>query len=115
MQLYDWNALQEEPLNPSLFRKAVHAANLTVARFRLLAGAVAPEHSHPSEQISMIESGALRFRISGREVVVRAGQTVVIPAGEPHSAVALEDTLAIDVFAPRREDWIRGDDAYLRR
>jgi hypothetical protein len=28
---------------------------------------------------------------------------------------ALEDTIVIDVFAPVREDWVRGDDAYLRR
>jgi len=27
---------------------------------------------------------------------------------------ALEDSLAVDVFSPVREDWIRGDDAYLR-
>jgi hypothetical protein len=26
----------------------------------------------------------------------------------------LEDSVAIDVFAPVREDWRRGDDAYLR-
>jgi hypothetical protein len=28
---------------------------------------------------------------------------------------ALEDTVALDIFTPAREDWIRGDDAYLRR
>jgi len=27
---------------------------------------------------------------------------------------ALEDSLAVDLFSPPREDWIRGDDAYLR-
>jgi hypothetical protein len=29
--------------------------------------------------------------------------------------VALEDTVVVDIFTPRREDWIRGDDAYLRK
>ena len=28
---------------------------------------------------------------------------------------ALEDSVALDVFSPVREDWVRGDDAYLRR
>ena len=28
--------------------------------------------------------------------------------------LTLEDSLAVDLFAPVREDWIRGDDAYLR-
>jgi hypothetical protein len=27
----------------------------------------------------------------------------------------LEESVAVDVFAPVREDWIRGDDAYLRK
>ena len=31
-----------------------------------------------------------------------------------HTAVALEDSEATDLFMPAREDWIRGDDAYLR-
>jgi hypothetical protein len=32
----------------------------------------------------------------------------------PHRVDALEDAVVLDVFAPRREDWLRGDDAYLR-
>jgi hypothetical protein len=32
----------------------------------------------------------------------------------PHSVEALADSLAVDLFSPAREDWIRGDDAYLR-
>jgi len=28
---------------------------------------------------------------------------------------ALEDTVVVDVFSPSREDWMRGDDSYLRR
>jgi quercetin dioxygenase-like cupin family protein len=38
----------------------------------------------------------------------------VIPGNVPHRVEALEDSVVFDVFAPRREDWIRGDDAYLR-
>jgi hypothetical protein len=33
----------------------------------------------------------------------------------PHAAEALEDSVALDLFSPVREDWLRGDDAYLRR
>ena len=32
-----------------------------------------------------------------------------------HRALALEDTLDVDVFCPPREDWLAGTDAYLRR
>jgi hypothetical protein len=27
----------------------------------------------------------------------------------------IQESVAVDVFAPVREDWIRGDDAYLRK
>jgi quercetin dioxygenase-like cupin family protein len=114
MQHYDWNLLEEEPLNPLLGRKMMHGQNVTVARIRLRRGAVVPMHSHPNEQISMVESGALRFAISGEERVLRAGEAVVIPSDAPHMVEALEDSLAVDLFSPPREDWIRGEDAYLR-
>jgi quercetin dioxygenase-like cupin family protein len=37
-----------------------------------------------------------------------------ISGNEPHGVEALEDSVAFDLFSPVREDWIRGDDAYLR-
>jgi quercetin dioxygenase-like cupin family protein len=114
MQFYNWDLLEEEPLNPLLGRKMIHGREITVARIRLRKGAVVPMHSHPNEQISMLESGVLRFTISGEERVVGAGEAVVIPPDAPHMVEALEDSLAVDLFSPRREDWIRGDDAYLR-
>jgi quercetin dioxygenase-like cupin family protein len=114
MQHYNWNLLEEEPLNPLLGRKMIHGQNATIARIRLRKGAVVPMHSHANEQISMVESGALRFVIAGEERVLRAGDVLAIPPDAPHMVEAMEDSLAVDLFSPRREDWIRGDDAYLR-
>ena len=51
----------------------------------------------------------------GEDLVVGAGESLVIPPNVPHGVVALEDTVVTDVFTPRRDDWIKGDDAYLRR
>ena len=44
----------------------------------------------------------------------RAGDTVRIPPNVPHFVDVIEDCVVFDLFSPRREDWIRGDDAYLR-
>jgi quercetin dioxygenase-like cupin family protein len=57
----------------------------------------------------------MKFLIEGGEQIVSAGQSIVLPPHMPHGVEALEDSLVVDVFAPAREDWIRGDDAYLRR
>jgi quercetin dioxygenase-like cupin family protein len=115
MPVYDWNAVPLEELNPRVQRKVIHTANLTIARITLQKDAVVPEHSHLAEQVSMVERGALKFILGGREVIARAGEMVHIPVEVPHSVEALEDSVAVDLFAPRREDWLRGDDAYLRR
>ena len=88
---------------------------MTVARLYLRKGSSVPEHSHHNEQISMIEQGSLKFVIAGQETVVKAGQVLRIPPNVPHSAEAMEDSVAVDLFSPPREDWIRGDDAYLRK
>lgn len=110
-----WSDIPEEQLNPLLARKMIHGEGLTVARLSLKKGAAVPEHSHVNEQISMIEKGVLRFHIGGKEILVSAGGVMKIPPHVPHGVIAEEDSIAIDIFTPVREDWLRGDDAYLRK
>lgn len=115
MQIYNWNELPADRMSETICRKVIHAGRITMARIYLAKGAVVPRHSHENEQVSTIESGRLLFRFDdGREVIVEAGQTLVIEPNDPHSAEAVEETVALDLFAPIREDWLRGDDAYLR-
>ena len=115
MKLYGWHGMESEQLNPLVARKAIHGANLTIARLEIRKGAVVPEHSHINEQVAMVETGALKFFIEGGEHIVRSGECMAIPPNVPHAVEALEDTTVTDVFAPAREDWIRGDDSYLRK
>jgi quercetin dioxygenase-like cupin family protein len=114
MHKSSWEKMESEQLNTLISRQMLSGESATVARLLLTQGAVVPRHSHVSEQFSLILSGALKFIFDDREVVVRGGEVLYIPANVPHSAVALEDTVDVDFFAPRREDWIRKEDAYLR-
>jgi quercetin dioxygenase-like cupin family protein len=115
MQLYEWNQVKKEQMNPLFIRQVIHGKTMTVARLDVRKGCTVPEHSHHNEQISMIEQGSMRFVLAGVEKIVKAGEVLHIPAHVPHSAEALEDCIAVDLFSPPREDWIRGDDAYLRK
>ena len=115
MKLYEWKAMEQEQMNPGFGRKAIHGANLTIARLELKRGCKVPEHSHVNEQVSMVESGLLKFFIGGKEQMVGAGEVLVIPPHLPHGVEVMEDSVVVDVFSPLREDWLRGDDAYLRR
>jgi len=107
--------VEKEQLSPTFARQVIHSAAMTVARVYLRKGCSVPEHSHHNEQISMMEQGSLKFVIAGEEKVLKAGQVLRIPPHAPHSAEALEDCVAVDLFSPPREDWIRGDDSYLRK
>ena len=104
-----------EHLNPLLDRQFVAGEKSMLARLLLRKGCVVPLHSHENEQISYILEGALKFSLQGKDIIVRAGEILVIPATVPHSAEALEDTVDLDVFCPPRADWISGADAYLRK
>jgi quercetin dioxygenase-like cupin family protein len=115
MKLHDWSCIDKEQLNPHLARQVVHSENLTVAKIFLTKGAIVPEHSHANEQLTLLVEGKLKFIYPGHEQIVLAGQMIETEPNVPHSVEVLEDSLAIDLFAPRREDWIRGDDAYLRK
>lgn len=110
-----WKTMEVEKLNDTISRQMISGENATLSQLLLKRGAVVPRHSHMNEQYSWIISGALRFVFDDREIVVGAGEVLLIPAHVPHSAVAMEDTVDVDFFAPRREDWIRKEDAYLRR
>ena len=115
MEAIAWEEMELERLNEKITRQMTSGGSSTVARVLLARGAYVPRHSHVNEQVTMILAGCLKFLFDdGREVCVRPGQVLVIPSGVPHAAEAVEDTVDIDFFTPRREDWIRKDDAYLR-
>ena len=111
---YRWSDIEEEELNPLLKRQFVHGAQAMLTRFQLAKGCIVPLHSHANEQITYVVTGSLEFDFSGVKHLVQSGEILVIPGGAPHSAITLEDTLAFDVFAPPRQDWIDKNDAYLR-
>jgi unsaturated pyranuronate lyase len=114
MDQYNWAIIPREEMNEKTVRQAIHTERMTIAKILLRQGAVVPMHHHENEQVTMMESGALRFVFGEREVIVRAGDVLQIPPNVPHMVEALEDSMATDLFSGRREDWISGDDAYLR-
>ena len=113
-----WSSIAPEQLNPLLTRQFVTGEQAMLSRIQLKKGCIVPRHSHANEQIAFILSGALRFSVgeesSAEDYIVRGGEVLVIPGNVPHLAEALEDTDNLDIFAPPRQDWISGDDAYLR-
>ena len=115
---YRWDDLPKEAVNAKLARRLITGDRVMLAHVYLKQGCVVPKHAHENEQFTYILDGALKFFVGEderREVVVRTGEVLHLPANVPHEAHALEDTLDVDVFYPPREDWLNKTDSYLRK
>ena len=115
---YRWDDIKAEPLKGSISRRLITGERMMIAHVYFKKGDDVPRHAHENEQITYILEGALHFWLGANgesEIVVRAGEVLVMGSNLPHRAVALEDTLDVDVFNPPRQDWLNGSDAYLRR
>ena len=116
--LHTWDAMPLENLSPLLDRRLISGERMMIAQVLLKKDCVVPKHQHENEQISHVISGKLRFLLGedqNEEVIVRSGEVLVIPSNLPHCAIALEDTVDVDIFCPPRQDWLDGSDDYLRQ
>lgn len=117
LQILNWDAVPLEQVNPSMKRRVITSPHMTVARIWLEDGFLVPMHSHKQEQITQVVSGTMRFTFGERRdrcVDVGPGGTVVIPAWLPHEALVIGDVEEMDMWTPRRDDWLDGSDQYLR-
>jgi quercetin dioxygenase-like cupin family protein len=115
---YRWDQMPAEALKGTISRKLITGDRMMIAHVYFKKGDDVPQHSHENEQLTYVLEGALHFWLGpdgSREITVRAGEVLVIPSNVLHRALALEDTLDVDVFCPPRQDWLAGTDAYLRK
>ena len=63
-----------------------------------------PRHAHPHEQTGYLVSGRIRFTVGEESFEAGPGDSWSFGGNVEHSAEILEDTLAIEVFSPVRED-----------
>jgi unsaturated pyranuronate lyase len=86
--------------------RTVHGELVSLAVIELDPGATVPEHRHHNEQLGVLTSGTLRFRIGEETRELAPGATWCIPANAPHEVQAgPEGAVAVEVFAPGRDDW----------
>jgi quercetin dioxygenase-like cupin family protein len=96
------------PIWDGIVARAVVGQEMTMAIVELEPGAVAAEHSHANEQLGIVLSGSMTFRIGDETREIRPGTTYRILSDVPHMATAGADgCVVMDIFAPPRADWER--------
>lgn len=84
----------------------VHGERTLLTEFRLKEGSIVPPHSHPNEQTGYLISGRMVFTVGHEQFDARTGDSWCIAAGVEHSADVIEDSMAVEVFSPVREDYL---------
>lgn len=79
-----------------------------MTEFRLKKGTVVPRHSHPYEQTGYLVSGRMIFVSGEEQYEAMPGDSWCILMNIEHSAEAIEDSVAVEVFSPVREDYLPG-------
>ena len=100
---------------PAIAFSPVTIWRVMVGIIHLQKGSYVPKHSHESEQLTYVFEGKLRFVIDGKEIMVGAGEILVIPSWVEHEATAIEETHELDIFGPIRQDWLDGTDSYFQK
>lgn len=86
--------------------RAVHGAESTMAIVELDANCLVPEHHHANEQLGLVISGGVTFRVADETRELGPGATWNIPSDVPHEVRAgPEGAIVLDIFAPPRADW----------
>lgn len=99
-----------EQVGEGTVRKVLaYAPNLMTVELKLDKGAVGAKHSHPHEQIGYVISGSVLYQEEGQEdKVLVTGDTYYVAPNVVHGAVALEETMLLDIFTPMREEFVKG-------
>lgn len=111
----DWSTIPVEHLADGVERQMVWGERLMVCRLHFAPHVVTAVHSHPHEQITLVERGRVQFFVGGTSVFASAGDVLHFPAHVEHGATMLdEEVVLIDVFSPVREDFLAGGNGGTR-
>ena len=100
------SAKVSEPF-PGLTRRVLASSStLMLTEHTMEKGSVFPEHQHHHEQLAYLLSGRIIVETGGIQYTVVGGDSFVVPPDVPHKVTALENSVALDIFTPAREDYL---------
>ncbi len=96
----------QNPMTGIKLKTLAYGEKTLLAEFRLEKGNLLPKHAHPHEQTGYLVSGRINLMVGDKQFVAEPGDSWSIPGDVEHGAEVLEDSVAIEVFSPVREDYL---------
>jgi quercetin dioxygenase-like cupin family protein len=109
-QITNWDEFPTVEYVKGVFRQTVSGEKVMMTRIVYRDGVVIPDHSHPAEQIMLIEQGRLWAKVGDEEREVGPGSLLVIASDQVHAFRQLgdEDVVFYEAFAPIRLEYLIG-------
>jgi quercetin dioxygenase-like cupin family protein len=100
----NFDALGVDEPYPGVTRRSFSSDRATVTAYTFAPGARFPRHSHPQEQITIVQRGAVRFTVGDTMQALEEGGWSVVPPDVEHGLQATDEGAEIlAVIVPRRE------------
>ena len=96
----------QTPLDGVEQKTLVYGEKTLMTEFRLQEGCAIPVHAHPHEQTGYLVQGRMQLTVGNAKYEVQSGDSWCIPSGVEHGAEVIENAVAIEGFAPVREDYL---------
>jgi quercetin dioxygenase-like cupin family protein len=102
-----WDDVPAQRIADGIERQMIVGQRLMICRLTIGPHIDTPMHSHPHEQMTLVEKGRVRFTIDGHAREAVAGDVLHFPPNVVHGATMLdEEVVLIDIFTPIREDFL---------
>lgn len=103
----NWDTIPSEQVAEGIQRQMIVGEKLMMCRLKIQPRVVTPVHTHEHEQMTMVERGRVLYIVDGVERICSAGDVLHFRPHQPHGATMLdEEVVLVDVFTPRREDFL---------
>ena len=105
----NWESLEWEFVRSGVKRKVIHAEGCTLVLNHLEPSHEPKPHAHNYEQVVYIVQGEVDFTVESTVWKLTPGSVLAIPPNVEHFArvTGLEMCINVDVFVPRREDYVQ--------
>ena len=103
-----WNDVPAERIAEGIDRQVFAGDKLMMCRLTLQPRVDTPVHSHPHEQMTIVERGRVKFTIADTARIAVPGDVLHFPPNVRHGATMLdEEVVLIDIFTPIREEFLQ--------
>jgi quercetin dioxygenase-like cupin family protein len=105
---FDSDNIEWENLGDGLKRKILgYDDNIMMVKIHFEKGSIGYEHNHPHSQTTYVQSGVFEVTIDGKTKTLKEGDSFFVQSNLKHGVVNLEDGILIDVFSPKRDDFLK--------